>query len=689
MSHYSIIAPSDYVDPLIDENYIIRKTVDSEVIRNTETVDTDFNPLKIRNISTELHSILQNDFYMPLMDTLTQELQQFYEKLYTFENACNIETYFGDQEEFISKASNLFSTLNINPPVEFLEYLNTNYYMVDFSEPTYETDILNIQNNWIRDVILTSYILKKWVGSSVAYEYIFKSMYRYGSASIRSKYTDVGAFTAFTNKYFKVTEFFGSEDLQIINSFSKLLPISQDTKWPLSINVRGIFDYFYLANVQYYRYDTNRTHDEGLGTEDILKYDTGVSFGAEDKGLILDITADKVMNHRNSINTEECLMDVPWLNYISSFSRVAKKVSDPIMIGTQISLVAQNTGQYIINPLVQQRDEDYFTHPNIKAKFQIFKKNWEENTNISYLKIGKGSYDDGSFNVFADHTQDPLLVDVPTDVKTPVFETAVGQYEINTFGEYVTVTCLVHKNNFRNESLINQLFLIAQSDKSNIDVPTTTITFPHKSITPGSCKFEIELLFTLEDLTEVKRTIVLQEIFDAEINEYIVSPFLLNEKGVKIQNEYFDTPVDFIVDSESITDIDYLPNARDNLITLLEIDTILGKPIFCKIDHVNGKLELKLKIDKLSKIGNIDPYKGINNIVLNGNINCSYTTNSIRSLNASAVRDISPVVGITEVALFNALGKMVAYGSFPPIIYDTEKYHVTFNCLLQKPNQIV
>lgn len=685
MSQYNILVPSDFAGTIDDETYIKYFTVDSEVIKNTEIIDTSYNPLIIKNLGEDLHSLLKNDFYLPLMNVLTDELQQFLEYCYVHEKMWDTDIYFGDQEEFVERVSNILNILNLNPPMEFLEYLIENYYESDFSPITYITDTLNIKNKWLKDILKNSFLVKKWAGSIQAYNYIFSSMYRNGSTSIRSKYVNVGVFTAFTNKYFKITEFFGSDEFFIKSSMSRLLPDSSNSKWPLSINIRGIYDYFYLANIQYYKYDTGKTYDEGLGTEDILKYDTGVSFGAEDKGLILDITADKVMTHKNSLNLNECLIDAPWLNYIKSFSLLAKKVTDPIMIGTQISLVASNSGQYITNPLVQILEDEYYTHPNIKAKFQIIKTNWNENFNISKIKIGTGSYDDGVSNVFADHTQNPDLITIPSDISQPLFETAIGQYEINPIGDYLAVTTMIHKTSFINENLVNQLFTFSQSQVLDEDVVTTTIQFPHKSITPGSCSFKIELNFTLEDATVVKRTIILQETFDNELNNYIVSPIILNEFDVKIQNEYFDSPIDFLVDSEMSSDMEYIPSKRDNLLTLIPLEDLLGKSIFCKIDHVNGTLSLKLKIDPLSKIGSIDPYVGNNTLEINGNIVCSYDTNSIRSINSSAIKDTSSIIGITEVGIFNTLGKMIAYGVFPPIIYDAEKYHLTFNCLLQKP----
>ncbi|HNQ20068.1 MAG TPA: hypothetical protein PKI46_03290, partial [Bacteroidales bacterium] len=79
MSQYNILVPSDFTGTIDDETYIKYFTVDSEVIKNTEIIDTSYNPLVIKNLGEDLHSLLKNDFYLPLMNVLTDELQQFLE----------------------------------------------------------------------------------------------------------------------------------------------------------------------------------------------------------------------------------------------------------------------------------------------------------------------------------------------------------------------------------------------------------------------------------------------------------------------------------------------------------------------------------------------------------------------------------------------------------------------------------
>jgi len=108
-------------------------------------------------------------------------------------------------------------------------------------------------------------------------------------------------------------------------------------------------------------------------------------------------------------------------------------------------------------------------------------------------------------------------------------------------------------------------------------------------------------------------------------------------------------------------------------------------PVYCKIDHYNGKIELKIKANPSSKLGENTQYNGTGEPVEKLiDVTCSYTTNSIKRTSAEASSSIASFARITEVGVFNSSDQMVAYGTFPPIIYDTDKYHLSVNCLIEK-----
>jgi hypothetical protein len=816
MGKYQFVIDSDAPNLIPQNEYVEIKTSDLEQVKNTQTQDTDYNPLKLKSSFTKLHSLMQNNFYEPLETQLTVELQQHLEKINSLNFLYTSEKYLGEQDEFLTRITYLFRLLNIKPPVSFLSYLKIYYYTEDFVDNSIESDNTNLVNRWYRDILHSNYIMKKYIGTISLYEFIFKSFYRFGSATIRSKYINVGIFTPFTNKYFKLLDFFGKGDLINISTLNHLLPTDSKTKWPNSVNFFGIKEINDLKSLDYYKYDTGRIYDDGvIYSEDVppvpsgeyFNFDTGIPLGVSGSGLVLDICADYVMHHVNSLFHNECIMDNPWLDYISEFAKKAKRASDQIMVGTQVSLVASNTGQYISDPNVQKVNDEFFTHPNIKAKFQVIKENFDANRNISYVRLGTSTYDDGVSNVFADHTVDPSTCNVPSDVKSPTFEMSVGQYEVNELNNYINLNIMVHRNSFTKQELRDQTLNIAQAyypskkeyiageeidasilpvlvcikgdgkvyrasknistgrtnvvgfietgiilENSSVEVlqsgkisgfsgltsdvsiyasgtdieatwgtitqntssidpdddetinigiansssmievkvvpaysaPTTTISFPHKTLSIGSCIFKIELILKQEDNTDTKRYILIKEIYNTSLKKYVPILFYLDENQYKLSSDNIDVLVDITEDSEYSFETTYFPSLTDNLIRVLPYETVEDITTFCKIDHTEGTLSLKMMVDDTSKLKFISLYNGTGTVELNSKIECSYTTNSIRSLN-SATNNISALVGITEIGIFNTNNNMIAYGTFPYIIYDTSNYHVTFNCLMEQP----
>ncbi len=700
MSQYQFIINSDAPNLFPENENLLILDSDLDVVKNTETVDTIYSTLTLNNSFSKLHSLMQNNFYEPLDTQITVEMQQHLEKVNSLNHLYDVKKYLGEQEEFLTRVNYLFKILRIAPPISFLTYLRTYYYENDYTDNSIETNNLNLINRWYRDVLYSNYLIKKYVGTVSLYEYIFKSFYRFGSATIRSKYSEGGVFTPFTNKFFKLLDFVGKGDILNNSSLNYLLPDTTNSKWPYSVNIYGIKEINDLKSLDYFKYDTTKFYDEGIEYnefEELKKYDpslydSGIPLGLSGSGLVLDITADYVMHHTNALFSTECIMDNPWLDYIYDFSKKAKRASDVLMIGTQVSLVATNTGQYISDPVKQQLDGEYFTHPNIKAKFQVIKTNYDINRNISFVRLGSSTYDDGISNVFADHNTDPLTCVIPTDIKVPIFEMSVGQYEVNQLGSYQNLNVVVHKNTFEKQEMINQSIgetivplslTIAQSNYVG-EVPTTTIYFPHKTLSLGSCTFRLEFLFTLEDNSQTKRYILIKEVYNTDLKKYIPIIYYLDENRYKLSLETVNVLVDYNEDYEYSSEITYYPSLTDNLIKVLPYETVNGLTSYCKINHIDGTLELKLMIDPTSKLNFISSYNGTETFNLDSKIECSYITNSIRSLNSST-NSISSLIGITEIGIFNTTNDMIAYGSFPPIIYDTSKYHLTFNCLMELP----
>jgi len=692
MGQYQFIINSDAPNILPENEFLKIKSADLEIVSNTETNDTSFNSLTLKPSFTKLHSLMQNNFYEPLDRQLTVERQQHLEKICSMKYLYDADKYLGEQDEFLVRINYLFRLLNINPPISFLTYLRSYFYLPDYSNNAMEGDNTNLINRWYRDILSSNYLIKKLVGTTAIYEYILKSFYRYGSITIRSKYINVGVFTPFTNKYFKLLDFFGKGNILNESSMFYLLPETTNTKWPNSVNFFGIKEVNDLKSLDYYKYDTGVLHDSEIAEDVYLNYDTGIPLAVSGSGLVMDITADSVLYHTNSLFYNECIMDNPWLDYISEFARKAKRASDQLMVGTQISLVASNTGQYISDPSVQRIDDDLYTHPNIKAKFQVIKENYLINRNIAYVRLGTSTYDDGDdLTVFADHTMNPDDCDIPVDVKQPAFEMEVGQYEVNNLSNYINLNVMVHKNTFTKQELLDAKLKIAQANNPDTEIdpiPLTTIVFPHKTLSVGSCTFKIEMLFDTDNGSFTKRYLLIKEVYNTSFKKYIPIVFYLDENEYKLSSESIDVLVDYNEDYEYSMETDYYPTLTDNLIKVLPIEQIGELTTFCRINHIEGTLELKLQIDNTSKLNFIGQYNGTGMLDdMDVTVECSYDTNSIRSLSAST-NSLSSLIGISEIGIFNTGKQMIAYGSFPYIIYDTNKYHVTFNCAMKLPEII-
>jgi hypothetical protein len=64
-------------------------------------------------------------------------------------------------------------------------------------------------------------------------------------------------------------------------------------------------------------------------------------------------------------------------------------------------------------------------------------------------------------------------------------------------------------------------------------------------------------------------------------------------------------------------------------------------------------------------------------------LTADYTVNSKRNF-ASNGDNTSSIVSITEVGVFNQANQMIAYGTFPPIIYDSARHHLSLNLFIKK-----
>jgi hypothetical protein len=73
----------------------------------------------------------------------------------------------------------------------------------------------------------------------------------------------------------------------------------------------------------------------------------------------------------------------------------------------------------------------------------------------------------------------------------------------------------------------------------------------------------------------------------------------------------------------------------------------------------------------------------INHNTVSGTLISSYYVNTTQNF-ADRQDHKSPIVAITELGVFNTDDQMVAYGVFPPIIYDSSRHHLSLNLFIKQ-----
>lgn len=98
----------------------------------------------------------------------------------------------------------------------------------------------------------------------------------------------------------------------------------------------------------------------------------------------------------------------------------------------------------------------------------------------------------------------------------------------------------------------------------------------------------------------------------------------------------------------------------------------IGNQQFTYIDHKNGFVVMKLQYN-----GN-GPYGSLAQAAL------PYSTLSPTTTETYDISVSNNNIGITEMGLFDTSNTLVAYASFPPVIYNAASYHIAFNLLIQQ-----
>jgi hypothetical protein len=226
-------------------------------------------------------------------------------------------------------------------------------------------------------------------------------------------------------------------------------------------------------------------------------------------------------------------------------------------------------------------------------------------------------------------------------------------------------------------------------------VENTIIQLPHTYIAPGSVKLRFVFSSGISGIPSgVTHEVIIKEIRQNNAWQtvtYVKSNYrtYLNSDSNTIL-EYYDGYKDITenegvyYDSSAIDDSgdfldSYFRTQETTAFNLQEVDP----DIYAEIDHGVGTVTIAPQFIRnafsISQQAGYE-YTGTGDRFqpVTTNVYCTYNTRANQTLKDSAV------VSITELGLFNGEDppQMIAYATFPPIIYDSLKHHASFNMFI-------
>jgi len=145
-----------------------------------------------------LHSLMNNPFYYEFMKALRSENQNKIDKANELKNMFDLDWFDGDTDTFLNKIYNLASFLNVSIPFKYETRLS------DYYGGKSNTLTTSLSNDFYRDMIKNTYLLRKWRGSKNAYDSIFRILGRLGTPHLATKYITGTTATSNIDRYFRL-----------------------------------------------------------------------------------------------------------------------------------------------------------------------------------------------------------------------------------------------------------------------------------------------------------------------------------------------------------------------------------------------------------------------------------------------------------------------------------------------------
>lgn len=481
MSDITVIERIVDVTPLPDPlpPNMEKESVDTDAISNTDQEGLTTSIIRSQPSTVTptdpniyLHSRLKNTAYEDFLRVIQEDHNYLVDRASILKFLYDIDYYDGDQEAFMERVNNLLTVLNLSLPTFILPYLNV--------ENSSSIRDLTKENDFLRNIVKRATLIRQWAGTTKGYKALFKFINRLGAVHIGAKYKQGSSIDKSTERFFRLLD---ETQLELLTPNSVFFPDS--------VHIDGAINFNQASTIKQ-KWDTAHTWDE----TPILTWDQPISSLDYGRTLLLDISLDRILLHTNAVQTNESLMDDIFLQAVDFLLPQVRKANNNVIVGSQISLVTSTIGHF--NDL--SLDDDY-THPNIKARFQIIKSTFSSVEDIKTIKVGSGGYkyalDDNRF-VPKDVILDPVTglppapYTVPSGLDSPVLGSDIGQNERLYYNDYYVVHPVIHSRIIDTTDTTISLLL----NGVNVATPyqkSTLLLLDNTLITEGSLSYTIDL----------------------------------------------------------------------------------------------------------------------------------------------------------------------------------------------------
>jgi len=481
-----------------DSTFVSTSSTEQELLTQN-AIRNQIDYIQPVNPEIHLHSMMKNRFYKDFCTTLVFEQMNLIDRANSLKTLYDVDFYDGDQDTFVEKINNLVYKLKIKFPQFFIPYTN--------AENSLEEDIDKI-NLFQRTMVKESYLLRRWAGTYIGYTLPLKFIHRLGSIYIGLKYNIPGSVSEFTEKIVRLID---------VNSFLSVLPNNPNTVFPNAGGGKGIKNISFVSPYTH-KYDTGVRYDFGwkeadhtttamqpVGDYTPYTWDQYISLNSSEQQICVEINLDRLLYHLNSQGTYICLMDMPFLQALETIIPAVQRAQDKVNIGSQITMVTSNDGKY--NTL--SGDINY-THPNIHAKFQVFKYKEDKSTlNWSFTKVAKIKIGQGGFNValidnnvFVKSTESPIdpTKVIPLDLQDPLFEIAISDNEKYSLSDYNLISTSIHQREIESSGIASSV-IINGCETNHKYLKTTVLQLPDSLVTEGSVSLGVDFDINVPNLT--------------------------------------------------------------------------------------------------------------------------------------------------------------------------------------------